>query len=128
MQSMLSALSKWSMIDVWITAVVAQITTSRISLVAVVVTVTGTLLKGTGIFLASQLLAGPLLVSVTTRKLDAEFLKQLGRYTVARPVDKMRRQRGYLVEVAVRAAAAVAAARRCGWRSLSLACPNCWCW
>lgn len=101
LKSMLSALSKWSMIDVWITAVVAQITTSRISLVAVVVTVTGTLLKGTGIFLASQLLAGPLLVSVTTRKLDAEFLKQLGRYTVARPVDKMRRQRGYLVEVAI---------------------------
>jgi hypothetical protein len=57
-----SALSKWSMLDVWIAALVAAITSVQIS----VVTCTGTLLKGTALFFVSQLLAGVLLVAATS--------------------------------------------------------------
>ena len=56
-----SALSKWSMLDVWIAALVATMTSVQIS----IVTCTGTLLKGTTLFFLSQLLAGILLVSAT---------------------------------------------------------------
>ncbi len=56
-----SALSKWSMLDVWIAALVATMTSVQIS----IVTCTGTLLKGTTLFFLSQLLAGMLLVSAT---------------------------------------------------------------
>ena len=62
--SVASTLGKWSLLDVWIAAVVSDVTTVKVSLA----NVSGKLLCGLPIFLASQLLSNGLVAFASTRQ------------------------------------------------------------